>query len=132
MKKKYVGGCHCGLVRYEADIDLSAGTFKCNCEIWTKKRMWGAVASPSDFQLLSGEAHLKEYRPHRNHHLFCDGCGIHSFAWGENPDLGGKFYVVSVACLDDVDPSELIEAPVGYFDGRHDNYQSAPKETRHL
>jgi hypothetical protein len=132
MKKKYVGGCHCGFVRYEADIDLSAGTFKCNCEICTKKRMWGAIASPRDFQLLSGEPHLKEYHPNGIHHLFCERCGVHSFAWGENPDLGGKFYAVMVACLDNVDPSELIEAPVIYFDGRHDNYQSPPAETRHL
>jgi hypothetical protein len=132
MKKKYVGGCHCGQVPYEADIDLSTGTFKCNCDICTKKRMWGAVASPEDFRLVSGEVHLKEYRPYGIHHMFCERCGIHSFAWGVNPDPGGKFYVVCVACLDNVEPTELVDAPVAYFDGRNDKYQSPPKETSYL
>jgi hypothetical protein len=134
MKKTYTGSCHCGAVRYQADIDLAAGTFKCNCSMCTKARNWLTVVSPDAFRLLAGEADLTEYRatPESNHNLFCKRCGVRSFGWGDASQLGGKFYAVNVNCLDDVDIAELISAPVTYVDGRNDDFQSPPAETRHL
>ena len=132
MKRTYHGSCHCGTVRFKADLDLSAGTFKCNCELCVKTRMWAAIVKPRDFHLLAGKDALIEYHPDTNHHLFCKHCGIRPFAWGENPALGGKFYTIRVHCLDDLDIDELMRGPVTHFDGLHDNYQSAPAETRHL
>ena len=131
MKRTYRGSCHCGAVKFEADIDLSAGTFKCNCEICTKTRMWGAVVSPKDFRLLSGEADLVDYQSGDNHQPFCRRCGVRGFGYGNSETLG-NFYAVRIAALDDLDVDELVKGPIQYFDGLHDNYESAPAEIRHL
>jgi hypothetical protein len=132
MKKSFAGACHCGAVRFEADIDLSAGTFKCNCPMCTKTRLWGAIVMPADFRLIAGSADLKDYQPDRIHHVFCAHCGVRPFGWGDDGSVGGKFYAVRLACLEGLDVDELINAPVTYYDGRHDRYDSPPAETRHL
>lgn len=134
MKKTYAGGCHCGAVRFEADIDLSAGTFKCNCSICTKVRNWLTMVKPDAFRLLTDEAALGDYQfgTMNIHHTFCRQCGVHSFGWGNLQDMGGKIYAVNVNCLDDAEPDELVNAPVTYFDGRNDNWEEPPAETRHL
>ncbi len=134
MKKTYTGSCHCGAVHYEADIDLSVGTSKCNCSICTKKRTWITIVQPDAFRLQQGEAELTEYQFGSNniHHLFCKHCGVSSFGWGDIPELGGKVYSINVACLDNANLDELINAPITYFDGRNNNWQSAPAEIRHL
>ncbi len=132
MKKTYVGRCHCGAVRFEADIDLSLGTYKCNCSICTMNRFWPAVVKPDAFRLLAGESELTEYlfNTRKNRHLFCKHCGVRAFGIGQSP--AGTVYGVNVMCLENLDVSELVAAPVTYVDGRNDNWQSAPAETRHL
>ena len=132
MKKTYIGHCHCGAVRFEADLDLSAGTFKCNCSMCRMTRLWGAIVGADSFRLSAGEADLVDYQPDNVHHVFCRKCGVRSFGWGESPELGGKFYAVRVNCLDGVDIDELVKAPITYYDGAHDKYDSPPAEIRHL
>jgi hypothetical protein len=133
MKKTYAGGCHCGAVRFEADLDLAGGTFRCNCSICFKTRAWLASAPAGAFRLLSGEQGLRDYQfgKKRIHHLFCGTCGVRSFS-RVSDGQGNPMYAVRVNCLDGVDPQELVDAPVRYVDMLHDDFKSAPAETRHL
>lgn len=138
MKKTYHGGCHCGAVTFEADIDLDQGTSKCNCTFCWKQRMWGAgQMSPADFRLLTGDEALGDYTKNGDwgevHHYFCSRCGIATHGDGRIEEMGGDPYVtVHLAALDDLPVERLIAAPVHFMDGLHDDWQHAPAETRHL
>lgn len=134
MKKTYHGSCHCGAVRFACDLDLAAQTSKCNCSMCTKGRFWKAIAKADAFRLLQGEDMLADYTFGSGmiHHRFCRQCGIKPFGRGHMEELGGTFYGVNLAWLDDATPAELAAAPVLYEDGRHDDWASAPAETRHL
>ena len=134
MLKTYLGSCHCGKVRFEADIDLSAGTGKCNCSICTKQRNWGTSIKPGAFRLSAGESELSEYTFGTNsvHHTFCKHCGIRVFGRGYVEEMGGHFYSINLAVLDNATPEELIAAPVRYADGRNNRWDRTPEETRHL
>jgi hypothetical protein len=134
MLKTYKGSCHCGAVRYEADIDLAAGTGKCNCTFCTKARAWKAFVRPQAFRLLSGDSKAKGYHKHPQASLkfFCQDCGVRTHELGSADYMGGDFVGIFVNTLDDVEPQELVVAPVRYSDGRNNNWQNPPAEVRHL
>lgn len=46
--------------------------------------------------------------------------------------MGGNFWAVNVACLDDVTEEELAAAPIVYEDGKHDRQDQTPEITVYL
>jgi hypothetical protein len=131
----YNGSCHCGAVQFQADIDLSQGTTRCNCSICTKTRAWFTTVKADAFRLTKGEEALADYQwtapknaGPRLHYRFCATCGVRAFAMGD-PPTGGRFYAVAIAALDDADPDQLAAA-IKYVDGRHDHYDKTPDDIR--
>jgi hypothetical protein len=134
--KTYAGSCHCGAVRFQVDIDLAAGTTRCNCSICTKARAWFALVKADRVRVTAGADALADYQwtpPGRAgpnlHYRFCRTCGVRAFAQGNQPELGGAFYAIAIAALDYVDPDELAGS-IKYVDGRHDRYDRKPRNTR--
>jgi len=137
--RTYSGSCHCGAVRFQADVDLKQGTVKCNCSSCAKARSWLIFAPADRYRVIAGEAAQSVYQwtppgragPTIQFH-FCKHCGIRTPGRGEVPAMGGTIYAVQVQLLDDLDAEELASAPVQYVDGRHDRFDRSPDDTRFL
>jgi hypothetical protein len=121
-RRRYSGKCHCGAVRFEAEIDLAAGTSRCNCSMCIRAAMWSAMIKPEAFTLVSGEESLSDYQHggRFSHWLFCRHCGIRPFSRGDAPWMGGPYYAVNLNCIDDLDPSGVT---VRHFNGRDNDWQ---------
>ena len=121
------GSCFCKRVTFEAAIDLSAGTHRCNCTSCRKRRWWSVKVAPEQFRLLTGADALDPSG------RFCATSGVLTFRPMPVADWNPRAYVsVSVAALDDLAPEALLAAPVTFYDGLHDDWANAPAETRHL
>jgi len=134
MLKTYTGSCHCGAVCFEADVDLAAGTGRCNCSFCWKGRSWGTLIKPDAFRLLSDPESLSDYQfgSRQVHHLFCKHCGLRPFTRGHVPEIGGDFVSINIACLDDVPDAALAALPVRFSNGRDNDWMHPPAETRYL
>lgn len=141
MKKIHHGSCHCGAVRFTCELDLAAAdTSRCNCSICAKTRYWKTLVKAQDVHLLQGKEALTDYQFGSNtiHHFFCSRCGVKPFGRAhlditfQGEELKGEFYAINLATLDDASDQELARAPLRFEDGRNNNWEAAPAETRHL
>jgi hypothetical protein len=109
------GGCHCGAVRYHAELDLSAPAISCNCSMCGRSGTMLQFVPADKFTLEKGEDNLTDYQFNKKsiHHVFCKTCGIKSFARGKGPQ--GEMAAINVRCLDDVD---VFNVPTKQFDGK--------------
>jgi hypothetical protein len=57
--RTYTGGCHCGKVRYEVNLDLES-VMSCNCSICSKRGWLLAFTSKDAFRLIDGEDELTD------------------------------------------------------------------------
>ena len=130
--RTYRGSCHCGAVRFEADLDLAQPTYRCNCSICRRTRFWPAVAREDGFRLLAGRESLTQYlfNTRRNEHWFCRVCGVRAFGIGNDTPIG-RMVGVNLGCLEDVAEAELARLPITYVDGMHDRLD-APAFVAHL
>ena len=96
MIKTHNGGCHCGAVRFECQLDLApegersepplpgiwwTSTFRCNCSWCVKTRFWKAFVRAGDFRLAGrrGRADPLPFGAKMIDHVFCSHCGIAPF-----------------------------------------------------
>jgi hypothetical protein len=118
---KVSGGCHCGAVRFEAEVaDPPLAALDCNCSICRMTGFLHLMVPHERFELLTGRDALTGYRfgTGTAEHLFCRNCGVKSFY---QPRSHPDAWSVNAHCLD-----EPVELEVERFDGRH--WEEAIKE----
>ncbi|HEX6239355.1 MAG TPA: GFA family protein [Polyangiales bacterium] len=124
---KQRGSCHCGAVQFEVDLAPGTKGSRCNCSVCTKTAMTSFLLKPDAFRLLTLESALSSYEQgyKTSQRYFCKTCGVQCFGRGHLAEVGGDYVSINANCLDDVEPTS-IEAI--YWDGRHDNWQSGPRD----
>ena len=127
MQKTCRGSCHSGAVKFEADLDLTQSSYRCDCSICRRTRFWPAVAKPEGFRLLSGESALTQYlfNTTKNQHYFCKLCGVGT----ETPT--GVMVGINLGCLEGISDEELSRVTINYVDGRNDRF-APPVHCSHL
>lgn len=122
---KYLGGCHCGAIRFEVEAPERVEASECNCTMCARTGYLHLIVPQSKFKLLQGAEQITTYTFNTGvaKHTFCKICGVKPFyVPRSNPDG----YSVNVRCLDP-QPAHLTIEP---FDGR--NWEQHAQALGHL
>ena len=112
------GGCHCGAVRFEADLpEPPVPALDCNCSVCAMTGFLHVMVPHERFELLTGRGALTSYRfgSGAAEHLFCATCGVKSFY---QPRSHPDCWSLNAHCFD-----EPVALEIEHFDGR--NWDSA-------
>lgn len=120
------GGCHCGAVRFEAQLPGHVRADACNCSMCEKVGFLHVITPESRFRLLQGSDALTTYTFNTGvaRHLFCSRCGVKSFY---RPRSNPDGWSVNARCLDAETAPEL---EIVAFDGR--NWEANAGALAHL
>jgi hypothetical protein len=109
---KATGGCHCGAVRFTADLpDPPVPALDCNCSMCRRTGFLHIIVPHPSFELQGGSDKLTSYRfgTGTANHLFCAICGVKSFY---QPRSHPEAWSLNAHCLD-----QPVELSIEKFDG---------------
>ena len=108
------GGCHCGAVRFAAELPSRLTVQDCNCSICSKTGFLHLIVPEERFRLVAGAEKLTGYSFGTGvaRHLFCSVCGLKGFY---RPRSNPDGWSVNARCLDDY---AILDLRIEPFDGR--------------
>lgn len=97
------GGCHCGAVRYEADLPEELRAGRCNCSICAMKGVAMVQIAQTALTITQGAEELSCYQFNTRvaKHWFCRNCGIHVY---HQPRSDPTIYTLNAATIDGTCP----------------------------
>lgn len=113
-ERLYLGGCHCGLVRFEVSAPEALEAIVCTCSICTMTGFIHLIVPKARVRFICGQERLSTYTFNTGvaQHTFCPQCGVKPlYVPRSNPDG----YSVNVRCLEGV---ELADVKLEGFNGR--------------
>lgn len=119
---RVTGGCHCGAVRFIAEVEPQVELLECNCSLCRHSAYLHLIVPHQRFELLCGADGLTSYRFGTGvaEHLFCRTCGVKSFY---QPRSHPEAWSVNFRSLDE---GHGLTARICDFDGK--NWETARKE----
>jgi hypothetical protein len=129
MKRTYHGGRHCGVVRFECELDLAEGYKPVQL---LDLRKVAALEGDRQARCVPAAAGRGGALGPKHSPCLLQPLRRQAVRAGTSRLLGGTFCGVNIACLDEAPPDELAAAPVIYEDGRNDDRGEPPAVTYHL